>query len=65
MQYWLIKTEQEIIQKTDVDFFKKAWNFVEDNEGAVALIHYFKKEVKIPKPEMFKAGAAITDGLEI
>jgi len=61
----IIKTEQEIIQKTNEGFFRKAWDFVDSKEGAAALIHYFNREVKIPKPEMFKARAPITDDLEI
>jgi len=60
----ITKTEQEIIQKTDVGFFKKAWDFVDSDEGASALIHYFHREVKIPNPEMFKARAPITEDLK-
>ena len=60
----IIKTEEEIIQKTDEGFFKKAWDYVDSDKGASALIHYFKKEVNIPNPEMFKARAPITEDLK-
>ena len=61
----IIKTEQEIIQKTNEGFFDKAWNFVDSDEGASALIHYFNREVNIPKPKIFKARAPVTDDLEL
>jgi len=60
----ITKTEEEIIKKTDEGFFKKAWDFVDSDEGARALIHYFKKEVNIPNPEIFKARAPITEDLK-
>ena len=60
----ITKTEEEIIKKTDEGFYKKAWNFVDSDEGASALIYYFKKEVEITKPEMFKARAPETDDLK-
>ena len=60
----ITRTEQEIIQKTDEGFFKKAWDFVDSDEGARALIHYFKKEVNIPNPKIFKARAPITEDLK-
>ena len=60
----ITRTEEEIIQKTDEGFFKKAWDFVDSDEGARALIHYFNKEVNIPNPEMFKARAPITEDLK-
>ena len=60
----ITRTEQEIIQKTDEGFFEKAWNFVDSDEGASSLIYYFHREVKIPKPEMFKARSPKTDDLE-
>ena len=59
------KTEDEIIQKTDEGFFKRAWNFVDSDEGARSLIHYFKREVLIPNPDIFKARAPITEDLKI
>ena len=59
------KTEEEIIQKTDEGFFKRAWDFVDSDEGARALIHYFKREVNIPNPDIFKARAPITEDLKI
>ena len=58
------KTEEEIIKKTNEGFFNKAWDFVDSEEGARALIHYFKKEVNIPNPEIFKARAPITEDLK-
>ena len=60
----ITRTEGEIIKKTDEGFFKKAWNFVDSDEGASALIYYFNKEVKITKPEMFKARAPVTEDLK-
>ena len=60
----ITRSEKEIIKITNEDFFKKAWNFVDSDAGAAALIHYFKKEVKITKPEMFKARAPITEDLK-
>ena len=60
----ITKTEEEIIKKTNEGFYKKAWNFVDSDEGASALIYYFKKEVEITKPEMFKARAPETDDLK-
>ena len=59
------KTEEEIIQKTDEGFFKRSWDFVDSDEGARALIHYFKREVNIPNPDIFKARAPITEDLKI
>lgn len=56
-------TEQEIIRITDEGFFDKAFNFVESDEGAAALLHYFKYEVRIDKPEIFKRRAPQTDDL--
>ena len=60
----ITKTEEEIIKKTNEGFYKKAWNFVDSDEGASALIYYFKKEVKITKPEIFKERAPETDDLK-
>jgi len=61
----IIKTEEEIVKKTNEGFFKRAWDFVDSDEGAAALIYYFHREVKIPKPEMFKARAPITEDLKL
>jgi hypothetical protein len=58
------RSEKEIISKTDEGFYKKAWDFVDGDEGAAALIYYFNKEVKITKPEMFKARAPQTEDLK-
>ena len=56
------KTEEEILEKQD--FFDKAWNFVDSDEGASALlIHYFKN-VKIDDPSIFKKRAPQTDDLK-
>ena len=57
------KTEQEIIQKTNEGFFDKAWNFVDSDEGAAALMHYFKYEVKIDDLTIFQKRAPQTDDL--
>ena len=46
----IIKTEGEIVKKTNEGFFKRAWDFVDSDEGAAALIYYFHREVKIPAP---------------
>ena len=55
------KTEEEILKKQN--FFDKAWNFVDSDEGASALIHYFKN-VKIDDPSIFKKRAPQTDDLK-
>jgi len=60
----LDKTEDDIIDKTNEGFFKKAWNFVDSDKGAAALIHYFNREVKITYPEIFKARAPETEDLK-
>jgi hypothetical protein len=60
----ITKSEQEIINKTDEGFYKKAWDFVDSDEGASALIYYFNKDVNITKPEMFKARAPETEDLK-
>jgi hypothetical protein len=60
----ITKSEQQIIDKTDEGFYKKAWDFVDSDEGAAALIYYFNKEVEITKPEMFKARAPQTEDLK-
>ena len=58
------KTEQEIIQKTDEGFFERAWNFVDSDEGAAALLNYFKNEVEIKDPSIFKKRAPETNDLK-
>ena len=67
-RYFFIKiklTEEEIIQITDVDkFFDKAWEFVDSDEGAAALLYYFQYEVEIPDPTIFKKRAPVTDDLK-
>lgn len=57
------KTEDEIIQKTDEGFFDKAWKYVDSDEGAAALLHYFKDEVKIADNTIFMKRAPQTDDL--
>jgi len=58
------KTEQEIIEKTDEGFFERAWNFVDSDEGAAALLNYFKNEVEIKDPSIFKKRAPETNDLK-
>ncbi len=58
------KTEEEIIQKTNEGFFDKAWNFADSDEGAAALIHYFKNEVIIEDPTIFQKRAPQTNDLK-
>ena len=53
------KTEEEIIQKTDEGFFQRAWDFVDSDAGAAALLHYFKNEVEIKDPSIFFSSSAI------
>ena len=62
----ITKSEQEIIDKTDEGFFKEAWDFVDSDEGAAALIHYFKHEVNITAKDLtkFKARAPQTEDLK-
>ena len=57
------KEEQEIIQKTNEGFFDKAWNFVDSDEGAAALMYYFKNEVKIEDLTIFQKRAPQTNDL--
>ena len=59
------KTEKDIIQKTNEGFFDRAWKFVDSDEGASHLLHYFKKEVKITDPTIFQKRAPETDDLLI
>ena len=58
------KTEEEIIQKTDEGFFQRAWDFVDSDAGAAALLHYFKNEVEIKDPSTFKKRAPETNDLK-
>ena len=60
----ITKTEEEIIKKTDEGLFKRAWDFVDSDEGASALIYYFKKEVDMTDTDMFKKRAPETDDLK-
>jgi hypothetical protein len=60
----ITKTEEEIIKKTDEGLFKRAWDFVDSDEGASALIYYFKKEVDMTDTDMFKMRAPETDDLK-
>jgi hypothetical protein len=57
------KTEQEIIEKTDQNFFQEAFDFVDSDEGASALLHYFKYEIKIKDPSIFQKRAPQTEDL--
>ena len=59
------KTEKDIIEKTNEGFFDKAWKFVDSDEGASHLLHYFKNEVKIPDATIFQKRAPETDDLLI
>ena len=61
----ITKSEGEIIQKSNAGFFDKAFNFADSDEGAAALLHYFKEEVKIVDKTIFKKRAPQTDDLEI
>jgi hypothetical protein len=58
------KAEEEIIQKTNEGFFDKAWNFVDSDEGAAALLNYFLNEVKIEDPTIFQKRAPQTNDLK-
>ena len=58
------KTEEEIIQKTDEGFFQRAWDFVDSDAGAAALLYYFKNEVEIKDPSIFKKRAPQTNDLK-
>lgn len=57
------KTEEEIIQKTDEGIYDKAFEFADSDEGASALIYYFKN-VDITDPKMFLRRAPQTDDLK-
>ena len=54
-------TEQEL--ETMADLFDKAWSFVDSDEGAAALLYYFKNTVVIKDPKIFKRRAPKTDDL--
>ena len=58
------KLEEDIIKKTDEGFFKKAWDFIDSDAGAAALIHHFANVVKIEDPSIFQKRAPITKDLE-
>ena len=58
------KTETDIIQKSNEGFYEKAWNFIDSDVGASALLHYFKNEVKIGDPTIFKKRAPETNDLK-
>ena len=60
----ITRSEEEIIKKTDEGFFKKAWDFADSDDGASALIYYFKNEVKIPDLSIFKKRAPVTEDLK-
>ncbi len=57
------KTEQDIIQKTNENFYDKAWKFIDSDEGAAALLYYFTNEVKIVDGSIFKKRAPQTNDL--
>ena len=54
------RTEEELIKITDEGTFQRAWDFADSDEGASALINYFKHEVKIPDITIFKKRAPKT-----
>ena len=58
------KLEEDIIKKTDEGFFKKAWDFIDSDAGASALIHHFANVVKIEDKSIFQKRAPITKDLE-
>lgn len=58
------KTEEELIQKEEDGTFEKIWDFVDSDDGASALIHFFKNEVKINNPKIFLGRAPQTDDLK-
>ena len=60
----ITRSEEEIIKKTNEGFFQKAWNFVDSDEGAAALIYYFNKDVTITDAAIFKKRAPITEDLK-
>lgn len=55
------KTEDDIIEQEE--FYQKAWDYADSDEGASALLYYFKHEVKIEDPSIFKKRAPKTDDL--
>ena len=60
----IAKTEEDIINKSDSGEFQRLWDFADSDEGAAALINYFKNEVKIEDPTIFFKRAPITDDLK-
>ena len=60
----ITRSEEEIIKKTNEGFFQEAWDFVDSDEGAAALIYYFNKEIKITDPTIFKKRAPETEDLK-
>ena len=59
------KTEDDIIIKSDEGFYDKAWKFIDSDDGAAALLYYFKHEVKIKDISQFKKRAPQTEDLKI
>jgi len=57
------KTEEELEGKSEDGTFDKLWEFVDSDTGASALLNYFKNEVKITDPTIFKKRAPKTDDL--
>jgi len=57
------RTEEELIEKTDDGTFAKAWDFIDSDLGASALIYYFKEKVQIPDISIFKKRAPQTEDL--
>tara|TARA_R110002051_G_scaffold47343_3_gene93793 strand:+ start:519 stop:3299 length:2781 start_codon:yes stop_codon:yes gene_type:complete len=58
------KSEETIIQKTNEGFYQKAWDFMDSDVGAAALLHYFDKEVTIVDATIFKKRAPETNDLK-
>jgi len=58
------KTEEELEGKSEDGTFDKLWEFVDSDIGASALLNYFKNEVKIADPTLFKKRAPKTDDLK-
>jgi hypothetical protein len=58
------KTEEDIIQKSDSGEFQRLWDFADSDEGASALLDYFKNKVEIGDPTIFFKRAPQTDDLK-
>ena len=58
-----IRQKRKLFKKSNEGFFDKAWNFVDSDEGAAALVHYFKNEVVIDDPTIFQKRAPQTNDL--